>query len=53
MMALGVPFMLVALFLAFVWGLTGVFRDKHKVLALLVTLASGIIDVYLLYTIFT
>jgi hypothetical protein len=53
MMALGVPFMLVALFLAFVWGLAGVFRDKHKVLAVLVTLASGAIDAHWVYQLFT
>ncbi len=45
--------MLVAFFLAFVWGFAGVFRDKHKVLAVLVTLASGVIDAHLLYQILT
>ncbi|MEN6577011.1 MAG: hypothetical protein ABFD90_11765 [Phycisphaerales bacterium] len=45
--------MLVAFFLAFVWGFAGVFRDKHKPLAVVVTLVSGIIDAYLLCRIFT
>lgn len=52
-MALGGPFILVAFFLAFVWGAVGVVRDKHKALALLMTLVSGAIGAWLLYRFFT